>query len=133
MQEAYQSEESAFLNLSRSFITVLCGYSWAILIIGFTYFNEGIPNPIKFAFFPLLLLYIFGIVKSKNEYGRWLMPFSLIFLIVLIVFNPGKSISWIWLNSIVTTVLVSLGILANRKRIVVIIPIQFAVLIFNCR
>jgi len=131
MQEAYQSEESAFLNLSRSFITVLCGYSWAILIIGFTYFNEGIPNPIKFAFFPLLLLYIFGIVKSKNEYGRWLMPFSLIFLIVLIVFNPGKSISWIWLNSIVTTVLVSLGILANRKRIVVIIPIQFAVLIFN--
>jgi two-component sensor histidine kinase len=59
------------------------------------------------------------------------MPFSLIFLIVLIVFNPGKSISWIWLNSIVTTVLVSLGILANRKRIVVIIPIQFAVLIFN--
>jgi two-component sensor histidine kinase len=131
MQEAYQSEESAFLNLSRSFISVLCGYSWAILIIGFTYFNEGIPNPIKFAFFPLLLLYIFGIVKSKNEYGRWLMPFSLIFLIVLIVFNPGKSISWIWLNSIVTTVLVSLGILANRKRIVVIIPIQFAVLIFN--
>ena len=131
MQEAYQSEESAFLNLSRSFITVLCGYSWAILIIGFTYFNEGIPNPIKFAFFPLLLLYIFGIVKSKNEYGRWLMPFSLIFLIVLIVFYPGKSISWIWLKSIVTTVLVSLGILANRKRIVVIIPIQFAVLIFN--
>jgi hypothetical protein len=50
MQEAYQSEESAFLNLSRSFITVLCGYSWAILIIGFTYFNEGIPNLIKFSF-----------------------------------------------------------------------------------
>ena len=48
MQEAYQSEESAFLNLSRSFITVLCGYSWAILIIGSTYFNEGIPNPIKY-------------------------------------------------------------------------------------
>ena len=131
MPEVYRSEESAFINLSRSFISVLCGYSWAILVIGFTYFNEGIPNPIKFAFFPLLLLYIFGIVKSKNEYGRWLMPFSLIFLIVLIVFNPGKSISWIWLNSIVTTVLVSLGILANRKRITVIIPIQFAVLIFN--
>ncbi|CAB4608047.1 unannotated protein [freshwater metagenome] len=131
MQEAYQSEESAFLNLSRSFITVLCGYSWAILVIGFTYFNEGIPNLIKFSFFALLALYIFGIVKSKNEYGRWLMPFSLIFLIVLIVFYPGESVSWIWLNSIVSTVLVSLGILANRKRIVVIIPIQFAVLIFN--
>jgi len=131
MPEVYRSEESAFINLSRSFISVLCGYSWAILVIGFTYFNEGIPNPIKFAFFPLLLLYIFGIVKSKNEYGRWLMPFSLIFLIVLIVFNPGKSISWIWLNSIVTTVLVSLGILANRKRIVIIMTIQFAVLIFN--
>ncbi|MSY05530.1 MAG: hypothetical protein F2722_06535 [Actinobacteria bacterium] len=131
MQEAYQSEESAFLNLSRSFITVLCGYSWAILVIGFTYFNEGIPNLIKFSFFALLALYIFGIVKSKYEYGRWLMPFSLIFLIVLIVFYPGESVSWIWLNSIVSTVLVSLGILANRKRIVVIIPIQFAVLIFN--
>jgi two-component sensor histidine kinase len=131
MQEAYQSEESAFLNLSRSFISVLCGYSWVILIIGFTYFNEGIPNLIKFSFFPLLALYIFGIVKSKNEYGRWLMPFSLIFLIVLIVFYPGESVSWIWLNSIVSTVLVSLGILANRKRIVVIVPIQCAVLIFN--
>ena len=131
MQEAYQSEESAFLNLSRSFITVLCGYSWAILVIGFTYFNEDIPNLIKFSFFALLALYIFGIVKSKYEYGRWLMPFSLIFLIVLIVFYPGESVSWIWLNSIVSTVLVSLGILANRKRIVVIIPIQFAVLIFN--
>ena len=131
MQEAYQSEESAFLNLSRSFITVLCGYSWAILVIGFTYFNEGIPNLIKFSFLALLALYIFGIVKSKHEYGRWLMPFSLIFLIVLIVFYPGESVSWIWLNSIVSTVLVSLGILANRKRIVVIIPIQFAVLIFN--
>ncbi|CAB4724357.1 unannotated protein [freshwater metagenome] len=59
------------------------------------------------------------------------MPFSLIFLIVLIVFYPGESVSWIWLNSIVSTVLISLGILANRKRIVVIIPIQFAVLIFN--
>ena len=131
MQEAYQSEESAFLNLSRSFISVLCGYSWVILIIGFTYFNEGIPNLIKFSFFALLALYIFGIVKSKYEYGRWLMPFSLIFLIVLIVFYPGESVSWIWLNSIVSTVLVSLGILANRKRIVVIVPIQFAVLIFN--
>ncbi len=131
MPEVYRSEESAFINLSRSFISVLCGYSWAILLFGFIYFNEGIPNPIKFAFFPLLLLYIFGIVKSKNEYGRWLMPFSLIFLIVLIVFNPGKSISWIWLNSIVTTVLVSLGILASRKRIVIIMTIQFAVLIFN--
>jgi hypothetical protein len=54
MQEAYQSEESAFLNLSRSFITVLCGYSWAILIIGFTYFNEGIPNLIKFSFVAFL-------------------------------------------------------------------------------
>ena len=50
---------------------------------------------------------------------------------MLIVFYPGESVSWIWLNSIVSTVLVSLGILANRKRIVVIIPIQFAVLIFN--
>jgi two-component sensor histidine kinase len=131
MPEAYQSEESAFLNLSRSFITVLCGYSWAILIIGFTHFNEGIPTPIKFVFFPLLLLYFFGIVKSKNEYGRWLMPFSLIFLIVLVVFYPEKSVSWIWLNSIVSTVLVSLGILANRKRLAVIMTIQFAVLLFN--
>ena len=131
MHRDYHSEESAFLNLSRSFISVLCGYSWAILVIGFSYFNEGIPNLIKFSFFALLTLYIFGIVKSKNEYGRWLMPFSLIFLIVLIVFYPGESVSWIWLNSIVSTVLVSLGILANRKRIVVIIPIQFAVLIFN--
>ncbi len=131
MQEAYQSEESAFLNLSRAFITVLCGYSWAILVIGFTYFNEGIPNPIKFAFFAMLGLFIFGIIKSSKEYGRWLMPFSLIFLIVLIVFYPGESVSWIWLNSIVSTVLISLGILANRKRIVVIIPIQFSVLIFN--
>lgn len=131
MQEAYQSEESAFLNLSRSFITVLCGYSWAILLIGYTFFNEGIPNLIKFSFFALLALYIFGIVKSKHEHGRWLMPFSLIFLIVLIVFYPGESVSWIWLNSIVSTVLISLGLLANRKRIVVIIPIQFAVLIFN--
>ena len=131
MQEAYQSEESAFLNLSRSFITVLCGYSWAILVIGFTYFNEGIPTLIKFSFLTLLALYIFGIVKSKYEYGRWLMPFSLIFLIVLIVFYPGESTSWIWLNSIVTTVIVSLGILANRKRIVVIMIIQFAVLLFN--
>lgn len=131
MQAAYQSEESAFLNLSRSFISVLCGYSWGILVIGFAYFNEGIPNLIKFSFFALLALYIFGIVKSKYEYGRWLMPFSLILLIVLIVFYPGESVSWIWLNSIVSTVLVSLGILANRKRIVVIIPIQFAVLIFN--
>jgi two-component sensor histidine kinase len=50
---------------------------------------------------------------------------------VLIVFYPGESVSWIWLNSIVSTVLVSLGILANRKRIVVIVPIQCAVLIFN--
>ena len=131
MPEAYQSEESAFLNLSRSFITVLCGYSWAILIIGFTHFNEGIPTPIKFAFFPLLLLYFFGIAKSKNEYGRWLMPFSLIFLIVLVVFYPEKSVSWIWLNSIVSTVLVSLGILASRKRLAVIMTIQFTVLIFN--
>lgn len=131
MQEAYQSEESAFLNLSRSFISVLCGYSWAILVIGFAFFYEGIPNLIKFSFFALLAIYIFGIVKSKYEYGRWLMPFSLIFLIILIVFYPGKTVSWIWLNSIVSTVLVSLGILANRKRIVVIIPIQFAVLIFN--
>jgi len=131
MPEAYQSEESAFLNLSRSFITVLCGYSWAILIIGFTHFNEGIPTPIKFAFFPLLLLYFFGIVKSENEYGRWLMPFSLIFLIVLVVFYPEKSVSWIWLNSIVSTVLVSLGILASRKRLAVIMTIQFAVLLFN--
>jgi hypothetical protein len=131
MPEAYQSEESAFLNLSRSFITVLCGYSWAILIIGFTHFNEGIPTPIKFAFFPLLLLYFSGIVKSKNEYGRWLMPFSLIFLMVLVVFYPEKSVSWIWLNSIVSTVLVSLGILASRKRLAVIMTIQFAVLLFN--
>ncbi len=131
MREAYQSEESAFLNLSRSFITVLCGYSWAILVIGFIYFHEGIPNLIRFAFFPLLFLYFFGIVKSSKEYGRWLMPFSLILLIVLIVFYPGKTVSWIWLNSIVSTVLVALGILANRKRIVAIMTIQFIVLIFN--
>ena len=96
MQEAYQSEESAFLNLSRSFITVLCGYSWAILIIGFTYFNEGIPTLIKFSFLTLLALYIFGIVKSKYEYGRWLMPFSLIFLIVLKKCANGFwQISWL--------------------------------------
>ena len=131
MPEAYQSEESAFINLSRSFISVLCGYSWTILVIGFAFFHEGIPNPIKFAFFPLLALYIFGIVKSIKEYGRWLMPFSLIILIGIIVFYPGKTVGWIWLNSIVSTVLVSLGILANRKRIVAIMTIQFMVLIFN--
>lgn len=131
MPEAYQSEESAFINLSRSFISVLCGYSWAILVIGFIYFHEGIPNPIKLAFFPLLALYIFGIVKSNKEYGRWLMPFSLIILILIIVFYPGKTVSWIWLNSIVSTVLVALGLLANRKRIVIIMIIQFAVLLFN--
>ena len=131
MPGVYQSEESAFINLSRSFISVLCGYSWAILVIGFAFFHEGIPNPIKLAFFLLLALYIFGIVKSSKEYGRWLMPFSLIILIGIIVFYPGKTVSWIWLNSIVSTVLVSLGILANRKRIVVIMTIQFMVLIFN--
>lgn len=131
MPETYQSEESAFLILSRSFISVLCGYSWAILIIGFTYFNEGIPNPIKFAFFAMLGLFIFGIIKSSKEYGRWLMPFSLVFLILVIVFYPGESISWIWLNSLVSTVLVSLGMLANRKRFVSIMIISFTLLIFN--
>lgn len=59
------------------------------------------------------------------------MPFSLIILILIIVFYPGKTVSWIWLNSIVSTVLVALGLLANRKRIVIIMIIQFAVLLFN--
>ena len=129
--EAYQSEESAFLNLSRSFITVLCGYSWGILVIGFFYFNAGIPTLIKLAFFPLFALYLFGIAQSKKEYGRWLMPFSLILLIVLIVFYPGESVSWIWLNSIVSTVLVALGLMANKRRIKIIIIIQVTILIFN--